>query len=77
MFLGPRRNGTKPHREPDGHAAPLQSAGGPSAECTVLGVGAPNGVRNGADVHGGRTKDAVETRKMVNALVRLVRETIE
>ncbi len=38
--------------------------------------GAPNGVRNGAYVHGGRTKDAVETRKMIIALVRLSGETM-
>ena len=47
--------------------------------CRMHGArgGAPNGVRHGAYVHGGRTAEAVEARKMVNALVRLVRETIE
>jgi len=41
------------------------------------GGGAPRGKTHGNYRHGGRTKDAVETRKMINALVRLVRETVE
>ena len=48
------------------------------AVCRMHGArgGAPNGVRNGAYVHGGRGKDAGETRKMIKALVRLSRETM-
>ena len=47
--------------------------------CRMHGArgGAPRGAAHGNYRHGGRTKEAVEARKMVNALVRLVRETIE
>ena len=46
--------------------------------CRMHGArgGAPNGVRNGAYVHGERTREAVEARKMVSALIRLSRETM-
>ena len=40
------------------------------------GGGAPRGAGHGNYRHGGRTKEAVDARKMVNALVRLVRETM-
>ena len=39
--------------------------------------GAPRGAGHGNFRHGGRTREAVEARKMVNALVRFVRETLE
>ncbi len=41
------------------------------------GGGAPRGVGHGNYRHGGRTREAVETRRAVNSLVRLIRETIE
>ncbi len=47
--------------------------------CRMHGArgGAPRGGGHGSYKHGGRTREAVEARKMVNALVRLVREVIE
>ncbi len=38
------------------------------------GGGAPRGSGHGSYKHGGRTREAVEARKMVNALLRLSRE---
>ncbi len=40
------------------------------------GGGAPRGKAHGSYRHGGRTREAVKARKMVNALVRLSRETM-
>ena len=48
------------------------------AVCRMHGAGggAPNGIRNGAYVHGARTAESVEARKTVIALIRLSRETM-
>ena len=40
------------------------------------GGGAPLGAGHGSYRHGGRTREAVEARKMVSALIRMSRETM-